>query len=65
MYKVCSGVWCNLKVLLRKRGEPDGMHLEAGKHEDVRESHLGHNLGQGKLEQGAKEDQGWEKEKEE
>ena len=48
-----------------ERGEPDGMHLRAGKHEDVGEAHLGQNLGQGKLEREAKEDHGWEKGKEE
>lgn len=65
MYKVHSGVWCNLKALLRERGEAGGMHLEAWKHEDVGESHLGRHLGQRKLEQKAKKAQRWEKAKEE
>jgi len=37
--------------LLRERVGQDGMHLRAGKHEDVEVSHLGQNLGQGQLEQ--------------
>lgn len=45
---------------LAERVEPDEVHLCAGKHEDVGESHLGLNLGWE-----AQEQHRWEKERDE